>query len=322
MAAPLDLRQLRYFVAIVEQGSLSAAAKVLHVAQPALSHHLKNLESALGQCLLRREARGVQPTREGELLFRHSIGLLRQVEGLRAAVGRGAAPLAGVVAVGLPKTVARLLSLPLFEAVREHHPQIALEIVDGHSKDLGRAVVEGRLDLALVMPPPPPQGSVDLTLLREELVLVCAPDVPWLPSVRSLSPAQLEALPMLMSNRRERLHGLLARLVSESRLELDVRGYIDELGSLLGAVRAGHGAALLPWCAVGAEVARGELVTRRLRGQTLVRQLLLCRSQALPLGEAAAAVGRLMLQTTHALVDGGHWPHARFLARDWERFAG
>lgn len=313
MAAPLDLRQLRYFVAIVEHGSLSAAAKALHVAQPALSHHLKNLESALGHRLLRREARGVHTTREGEVLFRHAVGLLRQADGLRAALDRGPAALSGAVSVGLPKTVARLLALPFFEAVRAHHPQITLEIVDGHSQDLGRAVVEGRMDFALIMPPGPLQGSIDLPLLHEELVVVMATRAPWRPVSRSLTPAQLAALPMLMSNRRERLHALLATMSSETRIALDVRGHIDELGSLLGAVKAAHGAAVLPWCAVGPDVARGELVALRIRGQRLARQLLLSRSQTLPLTVAAMAAGELLAVTCGRLIDEGLWRGARLM---------
>ena len=315
MAAPLDLRQLRYFVAIVDHGGLSAAAKALHVAQPALSHHLKNLEAVLGRRLLRREARGVQPTREGEVLFRHAVGVLRQVDGLRAALARGPAALAGTVAVGMPKTVARVLALPLFGAVRAEHPQVALEIVDGHSQELGRAVVEGRLDFALMMPPGPPQGSIDTPLIREDLVVVCPPRAPWLPTAPSVRPADLATLPLLVSNRRERLHALLATLTSESHIELDVRGHIDELGSLLGAVKAGYGATVLPWCAVGPEATRGEIAIRRISGQRLVRQLLLCRSQALPLTEAAAAACTLMVACCKRLIDDGQWRGARLLRR-------
>jgi LysR family nitrogen assimilation transcriptional regulator len=313
MTAAVDLRQLRYFVAIVDHGSLSAAAKALHVAQPALSHHLKNLESSLGHRLLRRDARGVQTTREGELLFRHAVGLLRQADGLRVALDRGQATLSGAVAVGLPKTVARLLALPFFEAVRERHPQVTLEIVDGHSQDLGRAVVEGRMDLALIMPPGPLQGSIDLPLLQEELVVVMAPDAPWRPPSRSLTPAQLAALPMLLSNRRERLHALLAAMSSETHITLAVRGHLDELGSLLGAVKAAHGATLLPWCAVGPEVARGELIALRIRGQRLTRQLLLSRSQTLPLTAAATAAGELLAATCGRLIEAGLWRGARLL---------
>lgn len=310
-----DLRQLRYFVAIVDHGSLSAAARALHVAQPALSHHLKHLEAMFGHRLLRREARGVQPTREGELLFRHAVGVLRQVDGLRAALARGPAELAGAVSIGLPKTVARLLALPLFDAVRARHPHITLEIIDGHSHQLGRAVVEGRMDAALIMPPGPLQGSVDVPVLTEELVVVAPPRADWLPAARTLSTADLSRLPLLVSHRRERLHALLATLTAESGLALDVRGHIDELGSLLGAVKAGHGATVLPWCAVGPEVARGELVARRIRGQRLNRQLLLSRSRSLPMSEAAAATCALLIASCRRLIDDGHWRGARLMPR-------
>lgn len=317
----LELRQLRYFVAIVECGSLSSASRILHVAQPALSHHLKNMEAAFGRPLLRRMARGVQPTPEGEVLFRHAAGLLRQVDGLRSAVAGARGPLGGTVSIGLPKTVARLVSLPLFEHVRKRHAQLALEIVDGHSRDLGRALLEGRLDLAVMMPPGPLQGSVDLPFLAEELVVVCPARAPWTPRAESIGAETLSRIPMLLSNRRERLHALLATTTRASRVELDVRGHIDDLGSLLQAVWAGHGATLLPACAVGDPASARGLAVKRLRGRAFVRELLLCRASGAPLGEAVAAVAEAVLAVTKELVDRGRWPAARRLPVEWELFA-
>ena len=75
----MDLRQLRYFVKIVELESISLAAEALHVAQPSLSQHVVNLESELGTKLLNRSNHGTKPTHEGEMLFRYAKSILRQV---------------------------------------------------------------------------------------------------------------------------------------------------------------------------------------------------------------------------------------------------
>jgi LysR family nitrogen assimilation transcriptional regulator len=316
----VDLRQLRYFVTIVQSGSLSAASRQLHVAQPALSHHLKRLEQEFGVRLLRREARGVQMTREGEHFFRHAVGLLRQADNLRNAMTASASAPRGSVAVGLPRTVAGLLALPIFERALTSYPQLSLEVADGHSGELGRAVVEGRLDFAMIMPPGPSQGSVEIPLVAEELVVACPLSAPWLPATRTLSLAQLSHLPMLMSNRRERLYGLLAMLTAERRIQFDIRGHIDELRSCLAAVAAGHGATILPWSAVQGDARRGEIAIRRIRGLRPTRQLMLCRSQALPLSAAATAIATLVRDLCREWIAAGRWAGARTIEADWEHF--
>ena len=78
----MQFRQLRYFVKIVEAGSFSRAATLIHVAQPALSQQIHELEDRLGVTLLRRSARGVSPTAAGEVLFREAISILHQLDQL------------------------------------------------------------------------------------------------------------------------------------------------------------------------------------------------------------------------------------------------
>lgn len=316
----LDLKQLRYFVAMVDAGSLSAAAAVLHVAQPALSHHLKNLETSLGKTLLRREARGIAPTPEGELLYRHAAGILRQTETLELMLRRTGDQLEGRVALGLPKTASALLSVPLFERARAIYPALALELVDGHSRELGRALLEGRLDLALLMPPGPPQGCTDQALVTEELVVVCPSRADWLAPGRTLDVAQLSELPMLIANRRDRLQRVLEAAIQEHRLSFNVRGHIDELGSLLRAVAAGHGLTVLPWCAVTGHRKDAGLQFRRLRGMRLVRELHLCRATALPLAETSVAIGKLLSSVIEQMVRRGDWPRTHVHALDWPAF--
>lgn len=314
----MELRQLRYFVAIVECGSLSAASKAVHVAQPALSHHLKNLEAAFGKRLLTREARGIQPTREGDLLYRHAVGILRQADTLQAMLSHGGDAPGGRVAVGLPKTVSGLLSLPLFTHARQRFPAVALELVDGHSAELSRAVLDGRLDMAVIMPPGPLQGGVEQPLVSEDLVVICPQSAPWLAPGRSLTVAQLFALPMLISNRRERLHKVLESLGAQHQLGFNVQGHIDELGSLLQAVSAGYGVTVLPWCAVPDALSQRGLQARPLKGMKLTRELLLCRAQAVPLSDAALAVGQAMAHVLGELVGNGQWNSARLHGIDWE----
>src|SRR5215213_3100013 len=120
--AVVDLRQLRYFVGIVDEQSISLAAKRLRVAQPALSHHVRSLEVDLGVPLLVRGLHGVKPTEAGERLYAYAVNILKYVDEATDWVRRLGAEPQGLVAVGLPTSVALVVAVPLVEAVCRELP--------------------------------------------------------------------------------------------------------------------------------------------------------------------------------------------------------
>jgi LysR family transcriptional regulator, nitrogen assimilation regulatory protein len=113
----MDIRQLRYFVGVVEAGRFTAASRRLRVAQPALSHQVISLERELGTKLLEREARGVRPTASGASFLEHARVVLRDLERAREAITETGGAVSGRVAIGLPTTVAPVLAKPLW---RQH----------------------------------------------------------------------------------------------------------------------------------------------------------------------------------------------------------
>jgi DNA-binding transcriptional LysR family regulator len=115
----MELKQIRYFVAIVDYGSLTKAANQLRLAQPALSLQVSNLEAECGAQLLIRTAKGVIPTEIGKILYRHGRIMLRQLEQAREEMKSGVKTISGLVALGLPTTVTVPLAMPLVRAVRE-----------------------------------------------------------------------------------------------------------------------------------------------------------------------------------------------------------
>src|SRR5690554_3278549 len=125
----MDLRQLRYFVVIVEATSITRASQLLHVAQPALSYHVSNLEAHLNTKLLHRGSSGVTPTASGTLLYQHAKSVLRQIENLELSVGNRHLDASGKVAIGLPGSTSRILAIPLLKRL-EGYPGILLEIVE------------------------------------------------------------------------------------------------------------------------------------------------------------------------------------------------
>lgn len=146
----MDVRQLRYFVHIVDYGSLGKAAEKLFVAQPSLSQQIAKLEDDLGVPLLVRSPQGVKPTAAGQALYRHARLVLHQMEQLRQEVRDGVGAESGTVAIGFPTTMTSVLAMPVFERVRERYPGIRLQFFESMSGYLNELLANGRLDLAIL----------------------------------------------------------------------------------------------------------------------------------------------------------------------------
>jgi LysR family nitrogen assimilation transcriptional regulator len=137
----MDLKQLEYFVRVAELGSFTRAAVALDIAQPALSRQVRLLEVELHQTLLTRNGRGAVPTEAGKLLLAHGRGILHQVDRAREELGRVRGSLAGRVAVGLPSSLARVLTVPLTRAFRRQMPDATISISEGLSVAMQESLV-------------------------------------------------------------------------------------------------------------------------------------------------------------------------------------
>ncbi|HWM12249.1 MAG TPA: LysR family transcriptional regulator, partial [Solirubrobacteraceae bacterium] len=126
-----ELRQLRYFVAVAEEGSLTRAAARLHVAQQSLSQQIRTLEAQLGAALFERSSRGVALTDVGAVLLREARPVLAQAERAVEAVRRAARGEQGELRVGFLGSVANYFMPPVVRAFRERHPDVTL-----HTEDL------------------------------------------------------------------------------------------------------------------------------------------------------------------------------------------
>lgn len=138
----MDLKQIEYFVRVAELGSFTRASVVLDIAQPALSRQVRLLEVELRQNLLVRNGRGATPTEAGKLLLEHGRGILHQVERAREELGRVRGALAGRVAIGLPPSIAKVLTVPLTRAFRVKMPDAALAISEGLSVAMREGMIK------------------------------------------------------------------------------------------------------------------------------------------------------------------------------------
>ncbi|MBU3738575.1 MAG: LysR family transcriptional regulator, partial [Rhodoferax sp.] len=145
----MNLRRLKYFVKVVDVGSLTQAADLLHIAQPAISQQLATLEGEVRQQLLLRTKRGVIPTEAGKVLYRHAQLILRQCDQAMVDMRATSLGLSGSVSIGLaPGTMAASLALPLLRTLRDRHPGIVPYLNENYGTTLSELVMNGRMDLA------------------------------------------------------------------------------------------------------------------------------------------------------------------------------
>jgi LysR family transcriptional regulator, nitrogen assimilation regulatory protein len=298
----VNLRRLRYFVKIVDIGSLTQAADILHIAQPALSQQLAILEGEVRQQLLVRTKRGVTPTEAGRTLYRHAQLILRQCEQARLEMQAASQLLIGAVAVGLaPGTAAAGLALPLLRAVRTRHPGILLYLNETYGTTLSELVMNGRMDMGVLY-----GGHVAvhglrfLPLLKERLCLVGPVDMAAPPSEVSLR--HLAATDLFLA----RPYNVVRRMVDEAfagvGLTPCVVAEVESASTLTSVIQEGLGATILPESMARQIVASGGAWHRRIVDPIIEAPLALCQSDHLPLSEPAEAVRRIVLELV------GGWP--------------
>jgi DNA-binding transcriptional LysR family regulator len=151
----MDLRQLRYFVAVAERGGFAAAASTLNVAQSALSRHIKLLEHELGGALLERGARGVAATESGKVLLARGRWLLEALDDIKTEVRTENREPSGTVRLGAPSTLADTFYAPLARLFAGRFPRVRLELSDGLTEEMCDRLLKGELDLAMVTAPQP-----------------------------------------------------------------------------------------------------------------------------------------------------------------------
>ncbi len=243
----MDLKQLEYFVRVAELGSFTRAAQVLGVAQPALSRQVRLLEVELRQNLLARNGRGATPTEAGQVLLEHGRGILHQVERAREELARVRSGLAGRVALGLPPSVARVLTVPLTRAFRAQLPEAQLSISEGLSSAMQENLHNGRLDIAVLYNPSALPGIELHPLLDEELLLVQPrpPGLPEDPPPPPITLREVAELPLLIPSRpnalRMHVESEMAAIGCQPQIALE----IDGVSAILDLVADGAGVALL-----------------------------------------------------------------------------
>jgi LysR family nitrogen assimilation transcriptional regulator len=305
----MDLRQLRYFVGIVQAGSLSRAADHLHVAQSAISHHLARLEAELGKQLVMRGPKGVVLTEAGTALYRHAEAILRQIETARADVISAVTVPSGHVSIGFPSALAAILGYDLFIRVRNTYPQILLHLTDGNSSLLRERLDNGRLDIAVLFAGRSERGLAVEPLLLEELFYVSAA-----PDSAPISLADALRTPLILPGPGSGIQRAAREACRERGLNLAPIGEIDMIDTVRQAVAAGIGSTILPWSALYDGDRDITLNYRRFADAKLERPVAICLSEVAQRSPAIEAVAATLKDLVRNLVESGRWHGVRLVA--------
>ncbi len=309
----MELRQLRYFVAIVDHGSLSRAARVLHIVQPALTQQLQQLEEELGASLLHRSSRGMQATDAGKLFYEHAQAILKQVSDAKSAVNQSTDKPSGTVALGIPQSASAALAFPLLKTVREVYPDIHFQLTEELTGNLQEQLRSGRLNLAILFDDGQLGQFNCWPMVEEEMLYITRKNSRFAAKRKSISLAQaLQAtliLPSILHGVRPRIEQVVAQAGLHTQEVID----ITSIAILKSALMADMGATILPASPMLAELERGELQAWSIQDAALSRTVTLCASKNIPLTNAASAVQKLVLELTRSVCQSGQWQNTRLL---------
>jgi len=304
----MELRQLRYFVSVVEHGSMGRAAQALGVVTSALSQQISRLEGELSARLLLRTAGGVTPTDAGLAFFQQAQLVLRHADdAVRAAQQRR---LSGHVSVGLAPTTASVLGLPLVQAMRERYPDVRLHLVEALSGHLAAMLNTRRIDLAIVFSADAARRWSVMPLLRERLFVMATAGLAGAEvlSRPEVHPADLASLPLVLPSGTHGLRSTVDAAFAAAGLQPQVVLEIDSLPVLMAAVHAGIAASIQPGAAMalpGAGPLRAAPLASAAGRENLLASL--CDDELSP---AALAARVTVAEVARSLVEAGRWAGA------------
>ncbi|ELC1726051.1 tricarballylate utilization LysR family transcriptional regulator TcuR [Salmonella enterica] len=307
----MELRQLRYFVRIIETGSMGSAAQDLDIGVSALSQQMSRLENELTIRLLQRTSRGVTPTNAGLAFYSQAQLALRHADD--AILAAREARLSGHVSVGMAPSTASILGIPFIHAMQENYADVRLHVVESLSGNLERMINTRQIDLAVVFQKDKilrwsarPILEEQLFLIGSHALLAALPDNP-------ITPEQLAGIPLIMPSQGHGLRGRLDAVCQEHALNVEIVAEIDGLALLMRAVRDGLGATLQPGAAIS-HLDNDALRVIGVHNPVLSRPNFLVSLSDDELTPAGLAARVVLTKVMRQLVDAGEWPGATLYA--------
>jgi DNA-binding transcriptional LysR family regulator len=309
----VDVRQLSALVAVAETGSVTRAAEVLHLVQPAVSRQIKLLEEELGAPLFERTRQGMKLTEDGQILLEHARRALSELERARGEIRPVSGELRGVVTLGLSPSFAEPIGEALVTRLAAEHPGVQLRLSIGYTKHLADWLDAADIDMAVIYEVRPSSAVEVYPLLDESLWVVGPPGADLSPD-RPVRFVDVHEQIRIQANPTHAMRNMLERVAAEQKIRLTIAVETNSMDVQQRLAAAGVGFTVLPSIAVAEDIARGQLTGAPLLDAGLRRRLLMALPGTRRLGHAVRGVAKLLVEEMRRSVESGAWPSATWLA--------
>lgn len=303
---PMDVVQLKTLIHVAELGSLSKASDRLHIAQPALSRQIRQLEKELGVYLFARHGRGMIITDAGSEVLQHATRIMDELEAIRSSVVGGHASFRGAVAIGTTPTIAEIVTVPLVTRIREAHPDLSIRFSSAFSGYLVDWIQRGELELAISYDLEPLHTLRIVPVMMENLVLVGPPSagLAWDNPVNFATLAQQQ---LVLPSPRHGLRKIMDHCAADVGFKIAANVEADSFGAMIDLVRHGFGLTALPLASIYTHLQNGTLCAAPLIEPTPMRKLVMVSPADRHVSPATRYVGETFVELASELVAQGIW---------------
>lgn len=275
----IDLRRLRYFIAVCEHGGFSRASQSIGIAQPSLTRQIKLLEKDIGISLINRSGRGAEPTAEGQFLLDQSRVHIDGLDDAVREVRQRSDKLKGEISLGICPTIVPLFLEDIRNFVEAQYQGVTLNVVEAYSGDLASLMRGGRLDAALTYRPSAPDQLDILDLFAERLVLVTSYAGAQADAPRQLG--DISQLKLILPSEIHELRRIIDRVYGERGIALQPELELDSLSAVKAVIadKTTQYATILPHSSVTRELAGHVLSAYAIADSAMARTIALVRPQ-------------------------------------------
>lgn len=308
----MDLRHLRALVCIAETGSMTRAAEILHIVQPALSRQLKLLEEDVGAVLFERGRHGMSLTNEGQILLDYTRRALQELERARIEIQPNTQSIQGKVALGLLPSISERLACSLMQRCQHDYPGIRLHFSVAYAGHMQDWLDQGDIDLALLYHPDP-SASLQLTPVFHEQLWLAAPADAGLQVDRPVALAELQQQALILPSVSHGIRTLVDHLTAFSQLKLNIIAETNSLDIQKALVINRQGWTILPLIAFIRELREGRLSAAPLSDPSLQRTIAIAQSAVRRQPVAVRCVRELLLDELKRLHQHEQWQGSQWI---------
>lgn len=301
----LNPTHLLSFLHVAQLGSVSKAAVLLNLSQPAISRQIRKLEEELGSTLMVRHGRGIVLTEAGSLVHEHSRGILSQISNIRGELAAMKTTPTGRVSMGFPFTVGPHLVPVLLKTCRERFPGVSLRVHGANSNTLLEWLVSGRIDFAVLHLMKPLRTLVMEPLLEESMYLMGSPDAPFFQH-ETVAMEDLASIALYLPDPSNELRKLLDNAAHDAGVKLQVPVEMDSVETMKAMAKVG-GFTILPLAAAREEIKASAIAAARIVRPSPRRVLVLATTLFQPLSIATRAMAEFTRRAVKQMVLSGEW---------------